>query len=825
MNIINAAFVRNGVTVRTLPVYQYNRGMILNISGLDDLPSTFRVDFANTETGQSKSVIGTDGEVHVPYEYFVPGATIHCWLVWSGEDYTVTRKHIMIPVARRATPTDEEPTPDEQGVIDQAISALNDAVTHTGQDVDAAAGYAEQAEQSAQVATDAKDNAMASQNAAEAAKDQAVESAADAAASAQSASESAQSAFQSKTDAQAAAASVAGAMNTLEATIQADLQAAKESGEFDGPQGHQGPKGDKGDTGATGPQGPKGDKGDKGDTGEQGAAGQKGDKGDTGPQGPKGDTGSQGPQGIQGEQGPKGDKGDTGATGPQGPQGEQGPKGDPGEVTQTEFDDLADDVADLKSELTALGDPPNVSDTDAENVDLDITDDNGYVLMRLADGHIQTKYFNSKDKESASLKPTNAANETFDITDQSGNVVLRMEEGQVKTRNFDSTGIQPIIVTVKTDGTGDFTTIRAAVDSITDASSARKPYVIEIYPGTYNVFDDYTQAEIETAGEGPYIQDGSGFVGILLNDGISMRGVGSRDEIILHGELDTAVYPQAMRNNISTLNLRDTLSLENITVTAKNIRYCVHDDFRPTLEYVYRRVKNCAFRAQSLTSGTPGNTWGEGATQGKTTVLEDCDFGLSAGWHSANLSAATKPAIIIVKNCSSLYFTLYNYNHSVMNTAHLYGNHFAFLFVDFSNVSSTNKMLTLDGNDIGCMVKADAAWNYLTGDIVRFPTDGTINFANGQLVRIDTPHYSGGAVAAETDPEAAYGVVIGTGDGWIYVQTGGYIQAERIGLDNLSAGDKITANSSGILEANGSGAVFGSVVYSSANRGTFVRRA
>ena len=230
MNIINAAFVRNGVTIRTLPVYQFDHGMILQISGLDDLPSTFRADFANTETGQSKSVIGTDGEVHIPYEYFVPGATIHCWLVWTGADYAVTRKHIMIPVARRATPTDEEPSPEEQGVIDQAIAELNNAVEQTGQDVETAAGYAEQAEQSAQAATDA-------QNAAEAAKDQTVESAADAAASAQSASESAQSAFQSKTDAQAAAASVAGAMDTLDATIQADLQAAKESGMFDGADG------------------------------------------------------------------------------------------------------------------------------------------------------------------------------------------------------------------------------------------------------------------------------------------------------------------------------------------------------------------------------------------------------------------------------------------------------------------------------------------------------------------------------------------------------------------------------------------------------------
>ena len=59
----------------------------------------------------------------------------------------------------------------------------------------------------------------------------------------------------------------------LPEAINSALSQAKESGEFDGPQGEQGPKGDKGDTGPQGEQGPKGD------------------KGDTGPQGDKGDTG------------------------------------------------------------------------------------------------------------------------------------------------------------------------------------------------------------------------------------------------------------------------------------------------------------------------------------------------------------------------------------------------------------------------------------------------------------------------------------------------------------------------------------------------------
>lgn len=75
--------------------------------------------------------------------------------------------------------------------------------------------------------------------------------------------------------------------------------------------------------------------------------GEKGDKGDTGDTGA---TGATGPQGPQGEKGDKGDTGDTGATGPQGPKGD---KGDPGEVTQAEFDELADEVADQKSALSS----------------------------------------------------------------------------------------------------------------------------------------------------------------------------------------------------------------------------------------------------------------------------------------------------------------------------------------------------------------------------------------------------------------------------------------------------------------------------------------
>ena len=69
------------------------------------------------------------------------------------------------------------------------------------------------------------------------------------------------------------------------------------------------------------------------------------------PEGRKGEKGDRGEQGIQGVKGDTGEKGEKGDAGEQGPKGD---KGDPGEVTQVEFDALADDVSDLKSAIVLM---------------------------------------------------------------------------------------------------------------------------------------------------------------------------------------------------------------------------------------------------------------------------------------------------------------------------------------------------------------------------------------------------------------------------------------------------------------------------------------
>ena len=165
---------------------------------------------------------------------------------------------------------------------------------------------ANEAADSASAAAGSKTAAAGSATAAGKSADTAGQKAAEAAQSATAAASSQTAAGKSAEAAAASAEEAAKAVAGVGQSIEDALQQAKDSGEFDGPQG---PKGDKGDTGA---QGPKGDKGDTGPAGPQGVTGQTGPRGETGPagpRGPRGETGSTGPQG------PKGDKGDTGAPG------------------------------------------------------------------------------------------------------------------------------------------------------------------------------------------------------------------------------------------------------------------------------------------------------------------------------------------------------------------------------------------------------------------------------------------------------------------------------------------------------------------------------
>lgn len=126
--------------------FQYDIVQKLIISGLE-LPEYYQVDFCNEGDSESITMIGTADGVDVPDQFLQTGKTVKAYLVVTGVDAGAaeTRYEITIPVNKRPTRTDIEPTPVEQSTIDSLIAALNDAVDRSEEaagDAETSAGLA-----------------------------------------------------------------------------------------------------------------------------------------------------------------------------------------------------------------------------------------------------------------------------------------------------------------------------------------------------------------------------------------------------------------------------------------------------------------------------------------------------------------------------------------------------------------------------------------------------------------------------------------------------------------------------------------------------------
>ena len=126
-NIVEAVFAGRR-SARTRAVYQYDYGMMLKPIGLD-LPSTYEVHFGTSATSPTVTQLGTADCVTIPDAMLTTGASVYAYIyLHSGEDDGETVYSIVIPVIARGSITDEQPTPVEQGIIEQAIAALNAGV-------------------------------------------------------------------------------------------------------------------------------------------------------------------------------------------------------------------------------------------------------------------------------------------------------------------------------------------------------------------------------------------------------------------------------------------------------------------------------------------------------------------------------------------------------------------------------------------------------------------------------------------------------------------------------------------------------------------------
>lgn len=131
INIINANFTNGRETV-TRKIFQYDYGQKLKIKGIN-LPFIFQAHISNQkQNGTAKKVIGEDNQINIPDEYFISGQDIYIFIVLhQGLEDGETRYLIKIPVIKRSKSSDQQPTPIQQDVIENAISILNKMIETT----------------------------------------------------------------------------------------------------------------------------------------------------------------------------------------------------------------------------------------------------------------------------------------------------------------------------------------------------------------------------------------------------------------------------------------------------------------------------------------------------------------------------------------------------------------------------------------------------------------------------------------------------------------------------------------------------------------------
>lgn len=345
------------------------------------------------------------------------------------------------------------------------------------------------------------------------------------------------------------------------------------------------------------------------------------------------------------------------------------------------------------------------------------------------------------------------------------------------------------IITVKKDGTGDYTSLRPAVDSITDASK-NNPYLIEIYPGTYDVMDDFTNDEILA-----YADASVRLGGIVIGDGINLRGIGDMHTVILNGYLPTTYDQMEIRNKVSTLSIGGNAFIENLTLIAENIRYCIHDSYPLNIGKYKRVLKNVAMIAHKLTSGNPEKTYGCGfMAPGQDSYFENVDFGTDSAIHS-NL-VATESTITIFKNCRGGMFVINPYSsYAVEHTFFFDGCSFESIkLLEDDTTNAQNMHIYVNGGSSDMLVNALPGRVVMTGDVVKIRKS---TLPIGTAVKMD--NY---LAAKAVDYDIAYGIIINQDDDYTYVQRSGYILSDYIGM-SLSEGDYVTLDADSKLTTTG----------------------
>ena len=210
-------------------------------------------------------------------------------------------------------------------------------------------------------------------------------------------------------------------------------------------------------------------------------------------------------------------------------------------------------------------------------------------------------------------------------------------------------------IVVDINGSGDYTSLRSALESINN-SSAKNQFIVKIKEGIYDIAADYTAQE--------WAVESDTFKGLFVPDYTTLVGIGNKENVIITASDIT------QREYISTLNLKNTSSLKNLTVRAKNLRYTIHDDMATAQNGYERVIENCDFYGETLQRTY---VYGCGIKQNADLKFKNCNFTTDATQNFSflihNNTNWNDNSKVLIENCRFMpYDTSYGVILSSLNT-------------------------------------------------------------------------------------------------------------------------------------------------------------
>lgn len=155
----------------------------------------------------------------------------------------------------------------------------------------------------------------------------------------------------------------------------------------------------------------------------------------------------------------------------------------------------------------------------------------------------------------------------------------------------------PTMITVKKDGTGDFSTLKEAVDY----SLSHSNLTIEVYEGIYDLIEEFGSDYFENLGSA------SSNEGLHLGNNVHII-FSSNSKVICNYEGDNAnVHKYFSPFTCSANGNHKGFTLENLDLECSNVRYAIHDEVLSQKGRYVNKYKNCRVYIDNTSNSNWGN--------------------------------------------------------------------------------------------------------------------------------------------------------------------------------------------------------------------------